>query len=47
MRQNKAGAFELYFVSEEAAHRFKEVFYPTNTPAASEANEPTDDRLSK
>ncbi len=27
MRQNKAGAFEIYFVSEEAAGRFREVFF--------------------
>jgi len=40
MRQNKTGAFELYFVSEEAARRFKEVFYPSNSPVASEASDP-------
>ncbi len=39
MRENKTGAFELYFVSEEAAQRFKEVFYPTHSPGSSEANE--------
>lgn len=40
MRQNKAGAFEIYFVSEEAASRFKEVFVSTITPESSEANGP-------
>lgn len=40
MRQNKAGAFEIYFVSEEAASRFKEVFINTITPESSEANGP-------
>ncbi|KAJ9138539.1 hypothetical protein NKR19_g7821 [Coniochaeta hoffmannii] len=38
MRQNKAGAFEINFVSEEAASRFKEVFVNTMTPESSEAN---------
>lgn len=39
MRQNKAGAFEIYFVSDEASQRFKEVFYPSiSSPEASEAN---------
>ncbi|KAG8165168.1 hypothetical protein KVR01_005443 [Diaporthe batatas] len=33
MRRNKVGAFEIRFVSDEAAGRFKEVFYPA---AASE-----------
>ncbi|KAK7701101.1 hypothetical protein SLS64_010432 [Diaporthe eres] len=28
MRRNKVGAFEIRFVSDEAAGRFKEVFYP-------------------
>ncbi|KKY37164.1 hypothetical protein UCDDA912_g02805 [Diaporthe ampelina] len=28
MRRNKVGAFEIHFVSDEAAGRFKEVFYP-------------------
>ncbi len=28
MRQNKSGAFELDFVAEEGAQRFKELFYP-------------------
>lgn len=28
MRRNKPGAFEIHFVSDEAAGRFKEVFYP-------------------
>jgi hypothetical protein len=40
MRQNKVGAFEIYFVSEEAASRFKEVFVNTITPESSEANGP-------
>lgn len=40
MRQNKTGAFEIHFTTEEAARRFKEVFYPTNSPEASEANDP-------
>lgn len=40
MRQNKAGAFEINFVSEEAASRFKEVFLNTITPESSEANGP-------
>ncbi|KAK3394626.1 hypothetical protein B0H63DRAFT_506302 [Podospora didyma] len=31
MRQNKSGAFELYFVSEEGAKRFREVFSITTT----------------
>ncbi|KAI3397485.1 hypothetical protein diail_10697 [Diaporthe ilicicola] len=31
MRRNKAGAFEIHFVSDEAAGRFKEVFYPAPT----------------
>jgi hypothetical protein len=39
MRQNKAGAFEIHFVSEEAAKRFKEVFSPSNSPGSSAANE--------
>ncbi|KAH8889487.1 hypothetical protein GQ53DRAFT_216495 [Thozetella sp. PMI_491] len=42
MRQNKSGAFEIYFVSEEGARRFKDVFGPTlaATPESSEANSP-------
>lgn len=42
MRQNKSGAFEIYFVSEEGARRFKEVFTlaSAGTPGSSEANEP-------
>jgi len=41
MRQNKAGAFEIYFVSEEGAARFKEVFALVSaSPQSSEANEP-------
>jgi hypothetical protein len=43
MRQNKAGAFELYFVSEEGASRFKEVFMNIVTPESSEANVPSAD----
>jgi hypothetical protein len=31
-RQNKASAFEIYFVSEEASKRFQEVFFPPSTP---------------
>ncbi|KAJ0121751.1 hypothetical protein J7T55_008918 [Diaporthe amygdali] len=36
MRRNKAGAFEIHFVSDEdqAAGRFKEVFYPAPAPAS-------------
>ncbi|KAK1828195.1 hypothetical protein QBC39DRAFT_393293 [Podospora conica] len=33
MRQNKSGAFEIYFVSEEGATRFREVFSSTSTAA--------------
>jgi len=40
MRQNKASAFELYFMSEEAARRFKEVFYPANSPISSDTSDP-------
>ena len=41
MRQNKSGAFEIYFASEEAASRFKEVFIMNAaTPESSEANGP-------
>lgn len=40
MRQNKTGAFELHFNSEEAAIRFKEVFYPMSSAGSSEANAP-------
>jgi len=40
MRQNKAGAFEFHFVSEEAAGRFREVFANNPTPESSEANGP-------
>ncbi|KAK0628124.1 hypothetical protein B0T17DRAFT_486231 [Bombardia bombarda] len=41
MRQNKSGAFEIYFVSEEGAARFREVFSATRvSPESSEANEP-------
>lgn len=40
MRQNKAGAFEIYFVSEEGASRFREVFASGMTPESSEANVP-------
>ncbi|EFW98664.1 hypothetical protein CMQ_4516 [Grosmannia clavigera kw1407] len=32
MRQNKSGAFEIDFASEEAARRFEEVFYPPPPP---------------
>jgi hypothetical protein len=35
MRQNRAGAFELYFVNETAANRFMDVFYPPATPSSS------------
>jgi hypothetical protein len=34
-RQGAAGAFELYFVSEQAAQKFREVFYPPSTPTVS------------
>ncbi|KAK0733333.1 hypothetical protein B0T26DRAFT_632503 [Lasiosphaeria miniovina] len=41
MRQNKAGAFEIYFVSEEGAKRFREVFpMATTSPGASGVSEP-------
>ncbi|KAK0754059.1 hypothetical protein B0T18DRAFT_28159 [Schizothecium vesticola] len=33
MRQNKSGAFEIYFVSEEGATRFREVFSTTTAAA--------------
>ncbi|KAK3330280.1 hypothetical protein B0H66DRAFT_611683 [Apodospora peruviana] len=39
MRQNKSGAFEIYFVSEEGATRFREVFSMPPSPAPSETNE--------
>ncbi len=38
MRQNKAGAFEIFFCGEEAAQSFREVFFPPNSVASSEAN---------
>jgi hypothetical protein len=38
MRQNKSGAFEIHFVSDEAAARFKEVFISGLTTVSSEAN---------
>jgi hypothetical protein len=31
-RQNKSGAFEICFVSNEASKRFQEVFLPPSTP---------------
>lgn len=37
MRQNKTGAFEIYFVSEEGAARFREVFAMASGSAASSA----------
>lgn len=40
MRQNKAGAFEIYFASDEAASRFKEVFANNMTSESSDANGP-------
>ncbi|KAK5651732.1 hypothetical protein OQA88_11694 [Cercophora sp. LCS_1] len=41
MRQNKSGAFEIYFVSEEGATRFKDVFSVTTaSPESSETYEP-------
>ncbi|KAK0730566.1 hypothetical protein B0H67DRAFT_39137 [Lasiosphaeris hirsuta] len=41
MRQNKSGAFEIYFVSEEGATRFREVFsIASGSPVSSEANVP-------
>ncbi|KAK3695214.1 hypothetical protein B0T22DRAFT_508272 [Podospora appendiculata] len=41
MRQNKSGAFEIYFVSEEGAARFKEVFSsrPASRPASRASSE--------
>ncbi|OAA53790.1 hypothetical protein SPI_09235 [Niveomyces insectorum RCEF 264] len=45
MRQNKMGAFELDFLTEEAAQRFTEVFEtPPPTPSVS-SNPPTDSSL--
>ncbi|KAK4207321.1 hypothetical protein QBC37DRAFT_97120 [Rhypophila decipiens] len=38
MRQNKSGAFEIYFASEEGATRFREVF-AASSPEPSETNE--------
>lgn len=40
MRQNKVGAFEIIFVTEEGATRFREVFANNPTTDCSEANEP-------
>jgi hypothetical protein len=36
MRQNKSGAFEIYFASDEAASRFKEVFLNSMTLESAE-----------
>lgn len=44
-RQNKASAFEIYFVSEEASKRFLEVFYPPSEPTVTTESSDTTENV--